>query len=194
LSIDLSRSLRRLKPERRRIRLRRRADAALPFVAEIPSQGPELLLDASVYIDVMQQRLPEPVKRLSSARHSNHSAVALAELTHPFGRLDPWDSRTATALSEIAGTISDIPQHGLSAPSISAMAEAGILAGIVARLSDIDPRQEQALLNDAMLYLQAVENGHALITRNIREFDFFDQLLPFNSVLFYSRNNVTRQG
>jgi hypothetical protein len=156
-------------------------------VAETSSQGPELLLDTSVYIDVIQQRLPEPVKRLFAARHSNHSAVALAELTHPFGRLDPRDSRTATALSEIAGTISDIPQHRLSAPSISAMAEAGILAGIVARLSDIDPRQEQALLNDAMLYLQAVENGQALLTRNIREFDFFDQLLPFNSVLFYTR-------
>jgi hypothetical protein len=135
----------------------------------------------------MQQRLPEPVKRLSAARHSNHSAVVLAELTHPFGRLDPWDSRTATVLARIATAISGISEHRLSAPSSTVFGEAGILAGIVARLSEIDSRQEQALLNDAILYLQAVENGHAILTRNIREFDFFDQLLPFNSVLFYSR-------
>jgi hypothetical protein len=187
LSFDLSRSLRRLKPERRRVRLKRRADAALPFVAETPSQGPELLLDTCVYIDALEDRIPERVVRLLAGRLSNHSGVALAELTHLFGRLDPWHSRSATVLAEIAGTISDIPQHRLSAPSISVMAEAGLLAGMVARLSDVDPRQEQALLNDAMLYLQAVENGYAFLTRNIREFDFFDQLLPFNNVLFYSQ-------
>jgi predicted nucleic acid-binding protein len=186
LSFDLSRSLRRLKPERRRVKLRRRADAALPFLSETPSQGPELLLDTCVYIDILEDRVPERVLRLFESRLSNHSGVALAELTHPFGRLDPWDSRTAIALSEIAGTISDIPEHRLSAPSIGAMGEAGILAGIVARLSDVETAREQALLNDAMLYLQAVENGHVVLTRNVREFDYFDQILPCNRMLFYS--------
>jgi hypothetical protein len=186
LSFDLSRSLRRLKPERRSVRLQRRPDAALPFISETSEQGPELLLDACVYIDVMQQRLPEPVKRLRAARHSNHSAVALAELTHPFGRLDPSDSRTANVLARIATAISGIPEHRLSVPSNTVFGEAGILAGIVARLSDVDTAREQALLNDAILYLQAVENGHMVLTRNIREFDYFDQLLPCNRVLFYS--------
>ena len=90
-------------------------------------------------------------------------------------------------LARIAAVISGIPEHRLSAPSSSVFGEAGILAGIVARLSDIEAGREQALLNDAMLYLQAVENGQVIITRNIREFDFFDQLLPCNRVLFYSR-------
>jgi len=127
------------------------------------------------------------VNGLSAVRLSNHSGVALAELAHPFGRLDPWDSRTAAVLARIAAVISGIPEHRLSAPSSSVFGEAGILAGIVARLSDIEAGREQALLNDAMLYLQAVENGQVIITRNIREFDFFDQLLPCNRVLFYSR-------
>ena len=187
MSFDLNRSLRRLKPERRRVRLRRRADAALPFVAETPSQGPELLLDTCVYIDALEDRIPERVVRLLASRLSNHSGVALAELTHPFGRLDPWHSRTATVLAEIADTIADIPQHRLNAPSIGVLGDAGILAGIVARLSDVDTAREQALLNDAILYLQAVENGHTVLTRNIREFDYFDQLLPCNGVLFYAR-------
>jgi hypothetical protein len=49
-------------------------------------------------------------------------------------------------------------------------------------------RREQALLNDAILYLQGVENGHTVLTRNIREFDCFDQLLPSDRVLLYARD------
>jgi hypothetical protein len=131
--------------------------------------------------------LPERVKRLFARRLSHHSGVALAELTHPFGRLSPWDSRTAAVLARITTAISGIPEHRLSAPSVSVFGEAGILAGIVARLADIETIHEQALLNDAILYLQAVENGQVIVTRNIHEFDFFDQLLPSKRVLFYSR-------
>jgi hypothetical protein len=42
-------------------------------------------------------------------------------------------------------------------------------------------------LNDAILYLQGVENGHTVLTRNICEFDCFDQLLPSDRVLLYAR-------
>jgi hypothetical protein len=42
-------------------------------------------------------------------------------------------------------------------------------------------------LNDAALYLQAIEQGQTLLTRNVREFDWFDQLLPNNRVLFYRK-------
>jgi predicted nucleic acid-binding protein len=145
------------------------------------------LLDTCVYIDVVQRRAPEQIRRVLAARISNHSGVALSELTHLFGRLDPWDARTPTVLAEIAGAISDIPGHRLSAPSIRALGEAGILAGVVARLAAVETMHEQALLNDAILYLQAIENGQVILTRNIRDFDFFDQLLPYNRVLFYSR-------
>ena len=71
-------------------------------------------------------------------------------------------------------------------PSLNAAGEAGILAGLAARLSSIELGREQALLNDAMLYLQAVENGQMVLTRNIRDFDWFDQLFPCDRVLFYS--------
>jgi len=62
-----------------------------------------------------------------------------------------------------------------------------MLAGLAARLSGAGPGREQALLNDATLYLQAVENGQTVLTRNIREFDWFDQLFPCDRVLFYYR-------
>jgi hypothetical protein len=135
-----------------------------------------------------QRRVPERVKRLLTVRLSNHSGIVLAELTHVFARLDPRDNRTGRVLAEIRGIISDMPAHRLTASSLGALGAAGILAGATARLSDIEFGREQALLNDAILYLQGVENGHTVLTRNIREFDCFDQLLPCDRVLLYARD------
>jgi predicted nucleic acid-binding protein len=187
LSFDLKTSLRRLKPGRRTAPLNRRPDEALPFVAEKAGGGPELLLDTCVYIDILQRRAPEGVKSLLAARLSNHSGIALAELTNLFGRLDPRNDRTGRVLAEISAVISDMPEHRLTAPSVNVLGEAGILAGLAARLAGIESGREQALLNDAVLYLQAVEHGQKVLTRNIREFDWFDQLFPCDRVLFYSR-------
>jgi predicted nucleic acid-binding protein len=183
LSFDLKRSLRRLKPQRRIVRLNRRPDAELHFVLESATAGPELLLDTCVYIDILQGHASDRLKNLLVARLCNHSGIALAELTHLLGRLDPRDRRTRPVLAEVTGIILDMPSHRVTAPSISALGEAGILAGLVARLAAVEPGQ--ALLNDAALYLQAIEQGHVLLTRNVREFDWFDQLLPSNRVLFY---------
>jgi hypothetical protein len=111
--------------------------------------------------------------------------VALAELTHLFGRLDPSDDRTGRVLAEISGVIADMPGHRLTEPSRNVLGEAGILAGLAVRLAGIESGREQALLNDATLYLQAVEQGQTVLTRNVREFECFDQLLPSDRVLFY---------
>jgi hypothetical protein len=185
LNFDLRRSLRRIKPEQRTVGLRRRPDNALPFVSNSASAGSELLLDTCVYIDAIQDCIPAAVANLFGVRRLNHSGVALAELTHLLGRLDPKDGRTERAYNEISGVISDIRPGRLRVPSPQTWAEAGILAGLAARLAGVDSRWRQALLNDAMLYLQAGEQGHILLTRNIREFDWFDQLFPIGRVLFY---------
>lgn len=185
MSFNVKGSLRRIKPQRRTTGLRRRPDALLPFVSEKAAGGPELLLDTCVYIDLLQRRAPEAVKNLLAARLSNHSGIALAELTHLFGRLDLRDDRTGSILSEIKGVISDLPRHRLRAPSVKVLGDAGILTGLAMRLARVEVGREQALLNDAALYLQAIEQGETVLTRNIREFDWFDQLLPNDRVLFY---------
>jgi len=183
LSFDLKRSLRRLKPTRRTARLARRPDAALPFILEEATGGPELLLDTCVYIDIFQDRAPIGLQTLLAARLCNHSGIALAELTHLLGRLDPKDGRTSSVIAEISGMILQIPDHRLSAPSTQVLGEAGILAGLAARQTGTEP--EQALLNDAVLYLQAIEQGQIIVTRNVREFDWFDQILPSGRMLLY---------
>jgi predicted nucleic acid-binding protein len=189
LSFDLARSLRRIKPQRTANAIRRRSIDALPVV-EIPaSAGAELLLDTCVYIDVLQGRTPASVDELLEARVVNHSTVCLAEITHLFGRLDPAHSGTKAVLREIRRTIDDIPPHRLSAPSETAMGEAGMLAGLVSRLLGVERSERPLLLNDASLYLQALERGWTVLTRNIRDFDYFDQLLPANRVLLYEQQS-----
>jgi predicted nucleic acid-binding protein len=187
LSFDLARALRRIKPQRTAHGIRRRPLAHLPVVETPISAGSELLLDTCVYIDVLQGCTPADVDELLEARVVNHSTVCLAELTHLFGRLDPTHPNTKSVLREVRRTIEDMPAHRISSPSETAMGEAGMLAGMTGRLSGADRTEWPLLLNDASLYLHALERGWTVLTRNVRDFDFFDQLLPADRVLFYER-------
>lgn len=189
MSFDLARSLRRIKPQRAADAIRRRPIDALPVVEAPATAGAELLLDTCVYIDVLQGRTPASVDELLEARIVNHSTVCLAEITHLFGRLDPAHSDTKAVLRELRRMISDIPHHRLSAPSETAMGEAGMLAGLVSRLVGVARSERSLLLNDASLYLQALECGWTVLTRNVRDFDCFDQLLPANRVLVYEQQS-----
>lgn len=162
----------------------RRADADLPFVTDRTTlAGRELLLDTSVYVDVLQGRTPTAVDRLLQTRIINHSTVALSELTHLLGALDPAHPRTAGVLKALGQTIDDIPPHRLTQPSTRACGEAGMLTGLATRLTG--QANGMVLLNDALLFLHAAEAGCALLTGNIRDFDWFDQLLPGTGVLLY---------
>ena len=184
MSFDLAAALRRIKAGRMSGALARRHVDELPFVPDQIEAGPELMLDTSVYIDNLQGRVPRNVEDLLIARISNHSAICLAELTHLFGRLDPRHPETPSALRELRGVIEDdIPHHRLTAPSTRAFGEAGMLAGLTIRLTGRS--KDQALLNDAILYLHALERGCVVLTRNLADFDMFHQLVPTGHVLFY---------
>lgn len=187
MSFDLARALRRIRPQRAASPIERRAFEAVPQIALPIAGGAELLLDTCVYIDVLQGRSPLALDALLEARIVNHSAVCLSELTHLFGRLDPSHPGTKAVLGEIRTTIEDILAHRLSSPSETAMGEAGMLAGLVTRLAGRQRAERPALLNDASLYLHALERGWTLVTRNLRDFDYFDQLVPADRVLFYEQ-------
>lgn len=185
MAFDLDRALRRLKPQRLRGGLlRRRSDADLPF-AGAPGPGPALLIDSTVYVDVLQGRSPPELDELIQLRACHHSAVCLAELTHAFGRLNPGHGGTARALRAIEGTIADIPRHRLGAPDTEAWGTAGVLTGLLFRQGGHSKGQEKECLNDALIYLQARTLGCAVLTANVRDFDFLNQLLPDGRVLFY---------
>lgn len=185
MSFDRRSSLRRIKPQRPTSTLHRREFADLPLVSDQSPAGRELLLDTCLYIDVLQGRTPMEVDRLLQTRIVNHSTVALSELTHLYGALDPAHAGTPAILRVLGRTLDDIPAHRLSAPSARASAEAGMLAGLVTRLTG--QAKTVSLLNDTLLFLHAAETGRALLTGNMRDFDWLDQLLPGSGVILYRK-------
>lgn len=184
MNFDLKRALRHIDPQR--VVGPSIPVGTLSMVEEPVAAGPQLLLDTCVYIDVLQGGTTRAVDTLLEVRLVNHSVVCLSELTHLFGRLDPADSRTRIALKELTGVFADIPDHRLGAPSAQAHGEAGMLAGLVHRSRN--PREQphrSDLLNDALIFLQALEQGQVVLTRNIRDFAAFLRFAPTGRVLFY---------
>ncbi len=148
-----------------------------------------MLLDTTVYIDSLQDRSPTVVDTLMEMRICNHSAICLAELTHAFGRLAPNHPNTANALDRLTEAVEAIPTHRLREPSASAWGAAGILAGLAFRLGGYQAGQERQLLNDALLYLQALEDGQVVLTGNTGDFDILQQLVPEGRFLLYQRGD-----
>jgi hypothetical protein len=79
----------------------RRGDDQLPFITANLIAGQGLLLDTCVYIDQMQNRSPPILDDLITQRQVNHSTVAIQELMHTVGVLNPSDRRTAGVVAEI---------------------------------------------------------------------------------------------
>ena len=186
MSFDLQRAERALKPQARG-GLKARPENELRWVDGEAKAGVPLLIDTTVYFDTLQGRTPAAVDDLLRYRSIFHSAVCLAELTHAFGRLDPAHSATRKALAALAGTIDDIPRHRLFAPDTDLWGKAGMLAGKALRIGRIPPGQgqERKLLNDSVIYLQARKVGAAILTRNVRDFNLLEQLVPSGAVVFY---------
>lgn len=187
MGFDLSETIRSLKPQKYVGTLERRPDEDLPWVADEPAIGVPLFLDTSVYLDVLQGRSPVEVDRLLTYRLCHHSAVCLSELTHAFGRLDPKHSATKAVLETIAATVEDIPEHRLHAPDTAIWGQAGVLAGLLYRLSNLPKGEghERRFVNDAIVFLQARQLGAGVLTGNVRDFDFLSQIIPSGRVILY---------
>ncbi|RWE39492.1 MAG: hypothetical protein EOS79_20800 [Mesorhizobium sp.] len=194
MGFDLSETLRSLKPQRRQGTLARRADDDLPWVDDEPIIGGPLFLDTTVYVDVLQGRSPAEVDRLLTYRLCHHSAVCLSELTQVFGRLDPKHSSTKTVLKTIEETLADIPEHRLHAPDTAIWGQAGILAGLLFRMSNLPNGEghERKFVNDALVFLQARQLGASVLTGNIRDFDFLSQLVPTGRIVLYRTPEASR--
>ncbi|MGN6551060.1 MAG: type II toxin-antitoxin system VapC family toxin [Pararhizobium sp.] len=164
--------------------LARRSDDELPML-DVARPGRGLLLDTCVYIDQMQGRAPTVVGELIGLRQVNHSSVAVAELMHAVGRLDPHHPGSAGAIREIGRTINAIPPHRLFTPDVDVTGRAAILAGILSRTQGYGTDNRLRATNKCLLFLQAAKLGLTVLSRNTRDFDCLSQMLPKSSVLFY---------
>lgn len=168
----------------RQVSLPRRDDSELPFLSSAgPGQG--LLLDTCVYIDQLQGKLPAVVDDLLDARLVHHSTIAIAELMHPVGRLDPSDVRTPEVIENIGNAIKLMRPHRLFEPDADIIGRAAILGGILSRTQGYQNDDRLRSLNDCILFLQTSKLGLTALSRNVRDFDILLQLFPAGRVLFY---------
>ncbi|HSK41379.1 MAG TPA: hypothetical protein VK943_16565, partial [Arenibaculum sp.] len=86
--------LRRHDPSAHQLCLAYRPKEELPFDPEAAPPLP-LLLDTTVYIDRLLEKVPEAITLLVATRPVLHSAVACSELTISLGILDPQHADTA---------------------------------------------------------------------------------------------------
>jgi hypothetical protein len=171
----------------------RRADAELPFVSEERIGGQALLLDTCVYIDQLQNRSPDVLDLLISARQVNHSTVPIQELMHTIGVLDPDDRRTPAVVSAIRGLVRSMPPHRVFAPDVDVLGRAALLSGIVCRLQGYAGDRKLRALHDCLLFLQAQKLGFIVLTANVSDFDVLLQLLPGGRILFYRPKQARRR-
>ena len=179
---DAARRWARFDPQRT---LTRRSDNELPFVNPGSIGGQGLLLDTSVYIDQMQDRSPKILDDLIAQRQVNHSTVAIQELMHTVGVLNPSDARTATVIDVIGKQIRAIPPHRIFAPDTEILGRAALLSGILCRLQGYEKDGRLRALQDCVLFLQAQKLGLVVLTANVGDYDILLQLIPAGPVLFY---------
>lgn len=184
---DIESALRWARFDPRKV-LSRRDDSALPFASAEEIAGQPLLLDTCVYIDQMQARAPVLVEQLVDTRHVNHSSVALQELLHTVGVLNPDDPRTAGVIGSVRVQVEAMPNHRVFTPDADVLGRAALLAGMLCRLQCYERDTRLKALQDATLFLQAHKLGFTVLTANIIEFDYLLQLVPTGRVLFYRKD------
>lgn len=179
---DAARRWARFDPQKT---LSRRGDNELPFVNPNLIAGQGLLLDTCVYIDQMQDRSPQVLDDLIEQRQINHSTVAIQELMHTVGVLNPKDTRTASVVAEIGRQIKAMPPHRIFVPDVEVLGRAALLSGILCRHQGYEKDGKLRALQDCVLFLQAQKLGLAVLTANIGDYDILLQLIPAGRALFY---------
>lgn len=183
----LARSLRRIKPEKHLRRLRPRDRTALPLLATLRPPFPKLLLDTTVYIDTLQGVQPQEVDLALRSADLWHSTVTAAELSALAGLLDPKTATHRKAIAQVVALMERRPAHRVLNPVDEIWTEAGILAGLLARLQGYGKGEQRKALNDALIFLTAIKHGCTVLTRNFADFDLLLQLDPRGRALFYDR-------
>ena len=77
-----------------------------------------------------------------------------------------------------------IPASRLLVPDAETSADAGMVAGILARTQGFQKRHSRELLNDAMIYLCAANKGLPVLTDNKADFDLLQQSAPGGRFIF----------
>lgn len=133
----------------------------------------------------MQDRTPATLDDVMSARFIHHSTVAIQELMHTVGVLDPTDPRTAGAVAAVGAQIKLMRPHRVHTPDADVLGRAALMSGVLCRLQGYSKDDKLHALQDCVLFLQALKEGLTLLTANIGDFDILSQMLPGARMMFY---------
>ncbi|HXY99874.1 MAG TPA: hypothetical protein VEI03_07720 [Stellaceae bacterium] len=177
----------------------RRPDSELPFDPAVLPAGLPVMLDTGFYIDRLKGKLTAQILDFVESRQILHSGVACSELAISIGILTPEDPTTPAYGDPIMKLLAAIDRAETVAPSAAAWCEGGMIAGIVARTQHLnrsrtelgaDQRccqegKRRKLLNDALIFLSAVESNAVLVSGNIGDIDLLLRFKPAARVLLY---------
>ena len=159
-----------------------------------------LILDTTVYVHRLQNKIPPPIHALVEARQVLHCAVAVAEIAISAGIMDPTHTTNERYRTPLLGLLHGIRVLDMRAPSPAVWSEAGMLAGILARTqfglaqprtalasgaAEQQRESRRRLLNDALIFLCAGEHGAILISANVADMDVLSRFRPDIAMLLY---------
>lgn len=125
------------------------------------------------------------VADLLAVRQVNHSTIAIQELMHTVGVLDPRHPGTKAAVGQIKETIAAMPEHRTFTPDADILGRGAMLSGILCRVQGYHQDARLRALHDCVLFLQAQKLGLTVLTANSSDFDYLLQLMPGSRVLLY---------
>lgn len=186
MTIDLAAGLRRIKADKQPGRLTPRPATALVNAADLIGDGrATLLLDTNVYIRSAAGTLPSEVDLLLDKGLLFHCAVCIAEITTGVANGDPTHAGWKALRDHYAALIAGIPPTRLLTPDAETWAQAGLIAGALARTQNYQRHQRKESLNDALIFLTAAKAGLPVLTSNRDEFDLIQQLAPHGRFIHF---------
>ena len=137
-----------------------------------------LVPDTNVYINDAAGRLAAEVETLLDRALLFHCSVCIAELATGVANGDPAHARWKATRDHYAELAAAIPPSRLLTPDTEVWADAGVIAGTLARTQAFQPHQRKECLNDALILLTAAKAGLPVLTANRDEFDLIQQIAP----------------
>ena len=179
MNIDLQSALRRRKPDKHTSQLvPRRFETLVAWTTLVGAAPVVLLLDTNVYVARAAGRLAAPLREVIDQALLFHCSVALGELATGVANADPMHPRWRALRDHYVELLAAVPDSRLLTPDPQVWADAGVVAGTLARTQGFQPYQRKECLNDALIFLTAAKAGVPVLTANCDDFDLIQQLAP----------------
>ncbi len=179
MTIDFPAGLRRIKPEKHLAQLVPRPREELVATGSLAGSGrATIVLDTNVYVRSAAGTLPTAAAMLVDRGLLFHCSVCVAELAAGVANFRPSHAAWRTIRDYYSALMTTFPPTRLLTPDTQIWAEAGLIAGTLARTQSFQRHQRKECLNDALIFLTAAKVGLPVLTANRDEFDLIQQLAP----------------